>query len=478
MQAFVTASPVSHMLALRSRARFGVSDGRPAAAAAAAAAARTTPRRGVARMSYDVRGSSRNPYRIAVLPGDGAGPAVAEAVKKVLNALAADADLHFDFVHAPYGADAFETTGSLVTEETLDICRSADAVLRSYQGTARGIGADGSAHLQLRDRLGLFAQFRPVIVYPQLRSLSTLRPDVVSDVDIMLVREISAGALGEMSTGVKGEQSSAEMSYTEDQVAAIASAALDVAEHRSGRILNVDKADVLAVSRFWRRVLHETIDRAAAGNDGIQLSDMYVDDFVRQVIHRPTDFDVVITSNLFGDICAEVIDALAGPQRLSPSFWKSRDGLGVYGPADIYNMQAYPKPIRADARNADPHHSADADADAAAGASAVALTRAASMMLRYELDEPAAANTIQQALRKTMADMADDASAAEEAADVPGSINAPVSAARRNNGNGATFSLSKAFSAASADEYADTVVRSMQLLRQFEQVCDPTECGE
>lgn len=462
-------------------------------------------------MSSDVRGSAVNPYQIAVLSGDGAGPAVADAVKKVLRALAADADLHFDFLDAPYGEAALRDTGSLVPDSTLEVCRSADAVLRSYQGSARGDGPATSAHAQLRDKLGLFAQFRPVIVYPQLKHLSTLRADIVSDVDIMLVREISAGALATTnaksptSAVMDNSRNQSVMEYTAEQVQAIAKVAVQVAEQRSGRVLNVDKADALAVSRFWRYHLHETVAREnARENNRFVLSDMYVDDFVREVIHRPTDFDVVVTSNLFGDICAEVIDALAGPQRLSPSFWKSHDGLGVYGPADIYNLSAYPT------------------AEPMDGPNAIALTRAASMMLRYELDEPAAANTIQQALRKTMADMAEDVRkdsplllenngrGAAAAADVGGVAAqggqgglsqalqqgdprmSSVNGGSRNGNGGESDgrsttaeqlelnnrNLVKAFSKTSADEYADTIVRSMQLLKQFEQVCDPTECGE
>lgn len=398
-----------------------------------------------------VRGSSDNPYRIAVLSGDGAGPGVADAVKKILSTLATTADLHFDFIDAPYGADAFNSTGFLVPDETLDICRSADATIRSYQGTERGVGAQASAHIQLRDKLGLFVQFRPVLLYPQLLPVSTLKASVVSPVDIMLVREISGGALGVDYAYGDGEATSSKISYTEDQIAAVAKAALHVAEQRSGRILNVDKADAMPVSRFWRRIVHETIQREAAGNDGVVLSNMYIDDFVRETIHRPTDFDVVVTSNLFGDICAEVIDALAGPLRLSPSFWKTRDGVGVYGPADIYNLEAYPKSEGAHAR----------------GVSAIALTRAASMMLRYELDEPAAANMIQQALRKTIADLVNDQrekSADIEALDVPSTP---------SNGNGSAVTA-----LVDTEEYADVFVRSMQLVRQYEELCDPAECGE
>lgn len=380
-----------------------------------------------------VRGSSQIPYKIAVLPGDGAGPSVAAATTKVLRELASYAEIHFQFIEAPYGAPAFEEFGSLITPETLETCRSSDAVLRSYQGMERGIGKDASAHLLLRDELNLFAQFRPVVIYPPLAGASSLRPDVVRNIDIMLVREISAGALGAGSVSSDSESCRSEISYTTEQVTAIAEAALDVAERRSGRIINVDKADIMSVSRFWRRVLHETIDRKSKGNDGIVLSDMYVDDFVREVILQPENYDTIVTSNLFGDILAEVIAALAGPQRLSPSSWKSHEGLGVYGPADIYNAAAYPGP--------------------GSEVSPIAMIRSASMMLRYALDEPAAADIIQQALRKTMADVA-----------TPG---APTN----NNGNGSLPTVG-------VEEYADIVTRNMQLMRQFEQVCDPTECGE
>lgn len=141
-------------------------------------------------------------------------------------------------------------------------------------------------------------------------------------------------------------------------------------------------------------MLHETIDHEAANNEGMQLSDMYDDDFVRDVIHSTTDFHVPVTTNPFGDICAKVINARAGAQRLSPSVWKTHDGLYVYGPTHVYNSKAYRSVL---------------DANAAAGASAVTVTRAASMMVHYALEEPAPANTIQRAIRKTMSDMADDA---------------------------------------------------------------------
>lgn len=386
-------------------------------------------------MSAAVRGSAENPYRIAVLEGDGAGPVVAQAAVKVLNEITSYAEIHFEFVQAPYGAHAYEKYGVLVPDKTLAICKDADAVLRSYQGTERGVGKNGSAHLQLREKLGLFAQLRPVVVYKQLAGASTMREEVVRNIDLMLVREISGGALGSDSIASGSDERRSQISYTTEQVHAIAEVALGIAESRSGRILNVDKADAMSVSRFWRRVLHETIEEKAADNAGIVLTDMYIDDFVREVILRPTDFDVIVTSNLFGDVLAEVISALAGPMRTTPSIWKSHDGLGIYGPADIYNAEAYPA---VDGMRQDQNP--------------IALIRAASMMLRYALEEPAAADIIQQALGKTMGDVA-----------TPG--------AAMSNGNGPLPSVS-------ALEYANIVVRSMQLMRQYEQVCDPTECGE
>ncbi len=381
------------------------------------------------RMNVDVKGSSTNPYRIAILPGDGSGPRVAAAAQRVLDALAGCADLHFEYVTAPYGAPAFEESGVLVPKETVQVCKGVDAVLRSYQGSARGSGRDGSAHFQLRDALGLFAQMRPVVVYPQLVASSPLKEQIASNVDLMLVREISGGALGASALD-DGGQRSTTVSYTESEVNRIAAVAWEFAAARSGRLLNVDKADAMRVSRFWRDTITKKFAELAKTNDGIRVDHMYVDDFVRELILRPADFDVVVTTNLLGDVVAEAMAALAGPQRTTPSCWVNEDGLGVYGPADIYNTAAYPS------------------IDSAT--SPLALIRAASMLLRYALDEPAAADLIQQALRKTMAQVA-----------TPGA---------KSNG--------VALPGVEPEEYAEVVVRELELTRQFEQMCAPQECGE
>lgn len=394
-----------------------------------------------------VRGSSSNPYRITVLSGDGAGPEIASVATNVLYGLADQCDLHFEFTMADYGAEAFDKEGKLVPKETVEKCRSADAVLRSYQGRERGDGRSGSAHRILLNELGLFAQLRPVVVYPQLLDSSTLRGNVVSGVDIMLVREVSAGALSPVDSAANDSalEARSEVSYTREAVDRIASVALQVAERRSGRILNLDKADVMSVSRFWRKTLHAYFDEHAKGNDGISLEDMYVDDFVREVILHPTEFDTIVTSNLFGDIVAEVIAALAGPARVAPSVWVSRDGLGVYGPADIYNPTAYPRPPAGFSSA----QSQSSSIDHTVKPSPIAMIRSASMMLRYALEEPAAADLIQQALRKSMEDVA--------------TTGAPVSDARPVVG---------------PKEFEQVMLRSLQVMRQFEQLCPPEVCGE
>lgn len=456
---------------------------------------RPTSRRQATLSMVAVRGSSTNPYRIAVLPGDGSGPLVADSVKKILSALAVDQDLHFEFIEAPYGEPAMKQSGSLVPDSTVDVCRSADAVLRSYQGIERGPSAT-SAHLQLLRKLGAYAQFRPVIMYPQLVKLSTLNETTIKSIDIMLVRDIAAGAISLEDSMQVVDNTTSVIEYTKAQIENIANVAISICEKRSGKMLNIDKADVMSVSKYWRKIVNETVEKYKnSTNNGLVLNNMFVDDFVREIIYKPSAFDVVVTSNLFGDIVAEVIDALVGPQRFSPSFWKGSNSPGVYGPADIYNLQAYP---------------AD-NSDIGLGPNAIALTRAAAMMLRYELDEPAAANTIQQALRKVMADLATDISSAGQEESSLLAQTAPVQQTGTTmtidgiNGvsssntqvidgvqtfvsaTGATSpdldsdgakKFISAISNTSADEYANTIVRAMQYLKQYEQMCDPTECGE
>jgi len=376
-------------------------------------------------MMCEERGSESRPYRIAVLPGDGLGPGLMEDTLRVLSAVGTYTDLHFSFEHGMFGEDAEKETGSLLPSTTVELCRRSDAVLKGVQGRVRGSTEHGTpskdGHVLLAEALNLHVQLRPVVVYPQLESQSPLQPGLVHGLDVILVREISGGAMSFIDSGSVTDESSckSEISYTQEQVARIASIAFEIAEARSGRLLNVDKADRMRVSAFFRKTLGDRIHSMAAGRSDIQLDNMYVDDFCRELMLRPSDFDVIVTTNLFGDVIAEIVAALAGPLRISPSAWFSASGTSVYGPADIYNPVAYPRE---------------------AEASPIALIRSSSLLLRYALNEPAAADLLEKAIMRAFDEV--------EREGYP------------------------------LREFADLVIAALAYMHQFEMVCNPTECGE
>eukprot|EP00168_Porphyra_purpurea_P018736 TRINITY_DN711_c0_g1_i2.p1 TRINITY_DN711_c0_g1~~TRINITY_DN711_c0_g1_i2.p1 ORF type:complete len:395 (-),score=174.59 TRINITY_DN711_c0_g1_i2:262-1446(-) len=386
------------------------------------------------------KGTPERPYKVVILTGDGAGPAVTDVAVSVLESVGSFADIHFDFERLPYGTPDDNT---VVAADTIAACERADAVLRGPQGKTR---AD-SAHESLRVGLGLFAQLRPVTVNEQLVAQSPLRPDIVTGTDLLVVREVSGGALP-YTIGAEGdddESASSVMSYDTAAVERIAKVALSAAGLRSGRVVNVDKADVMNVSAFWRRKLHAYFAKAAKNRPEISLDNMFVDDFCREVVLRPRAFDVVVTSNLFGDLLCETVAALSGPQRLSPSAWFG-DNVAVFGPADVYNLSAYPESTMGKTvRNSSPV------------ANPVSTIRASAMMLRYALAEPAAANLIQQALARTM--------------DAASTLDAPAYA-------GMQEMLAGNAPLVDAAGFGDAMLSSLDFMKQYEFVCAPEECGE
>lgn len=216
------------------------------------------------------KGTADRPYKIAVLTGDGAGPAVTDVAISVLESVGSFADIHFDFERLSYASDDDSST---VAPETIATCKAADAVLRGPQGKTR---AD-SAHDSLRAGLGLFAQLRPVTVTEQLVGQSPLRPDVVTGTDLLVVREVSGGALPYSPPSEEGESddsASSIMSYDTAAVERIGQVALSAAALRSGRVTNVDKADAMKVSAFWRRKLHAYFAKAAKNRPEISLDDL------------------------------------------------------------------------------------------------------------------------------------------------------------------------------------------------------------
>mmetsp|Transcript_3580 Transcript_3580/g.10782 ORF Transcript_3580/g.10782 Transcript_3580/m.10782 type:complete len:423 (-) Transcript_3580:175-1443(-) len=387
-------------------------------------------------------GSKKNPYRITVLRGDGSGPEMAGVAVNILEAIADYTDLHFDIDWAEFGDDALEKTGSLVPEETVEKCRKSDAVLKSYQGNRKDVPPEENAHIILRKELNVFAQVTPFRVYPQISSMSVFDSQKVDGMDVLLAREISGGVLREREMGLPKieaiDKVESFMRYEKEQVARFASLVLSLAEQRSGKIVNVDRADQLTVSKFWREQLHATIEQQLQNRNDVILEDMFVDDFCRATVIDPKQFDVICTSNLFGDIVSELLASIPGPARIWPMSWFAVDGLSVHGPADIYNAAAY-RESQEESFTRGP----------------IAMIRAVSMLLRYGVDEPAAADLLQQALMRTLDESITQRLAKYiEPKDLRGRKVVSVSA------------------------FTESIISSLQYMRQFEMVCDPVECGE
>ncbi len=261
---------------------------------------------------------------IAVLRGDGIGPEVVAEGLKVLEAVGRKYGHTFDFLEGLIGGIAIDETGGPLPEATLATCKGSDAVLLGAVGGPKWSDPRAPVRpeqglLGLRGELGLFANLRPVKVYPALAGASTLKPEVVSTVDLLILRELTGGAYFGKPQGQTGEaphRSAVDtMAYTEGEIARLVSMAFELARTRRGKVTSVDKANVLASSRLWRVVTHEV----AQDYPDVQLDDMLVDACAMQLIRRPGDFDVIATENLFGDILSDEASMLAGSMGMLPS---------------------------------------------------------------------------------------------------------------------------------------------------------------
>jgi 3-isopropylmalate dehydrogenase len=263
-------------------------------------------------------------YRIATIPGDGVGPEVVEAARRVVVA----AGRRFGFTVAwneiLAGGIAIDTYGLAIRPEDVEACRAADAVLLGAVGGPKWSDPSASvrpeqALFALRGGLGLFANLRPVTVHPALIASSPLRPELLEGVDLLIVRELTGGIYfgeREEASGVIGARRAVDtMPYSEQEIRRIVALACKLAVGRRGHVTSVDKANVLATSRLWRTVANEV----AVGNPGITLQHQLVDSCAMQLIRRPADFDVIVTENLFGDILSDEAAVLAGSLGMLPS---------------------------------------------------------------------------------------------------------------------------------------------------------------
>ena len=321
--------------------------------------------------------------KIAILPGDGIGPEILAQAVKVLTALD---ELKPELEQAPVGGAAYDQTGDPLPAATLDLARSADAILFGavgdwkYDSLPREKRPE-QAILGLRRELELFANLRPAILYPELAGASSLRPEVVAGLDILILRELTGDIYFGEPRGVRrldnGERQGYDtMTYTETEIRRVAELGFELARKRGRKLCSVDKANVLETSQFWRDLVIEIGKRYP----DVALSHMYVDNAAMQLVRNPKQFDVIVTGNLFGDILSDEASMLTGSIGMLPSASLDAKGKGLY----------------------EPIHGSAPDIAGKNVANPLATILSAAMMLRYTFDRPQAADRIEGAVRKVL----------------------------------------------------------------------------
>jgi 3-isopropylmalate dehydrogenase len=320
---------------------------------------------------------------IALLPGDGIGPEVIAQAKRVLDALALDGLIYEE---AAVGGAAYKASGHPLPPGTLDLARRADAILFGAVGDPdcdaleRHLRPE-QAILGLRKELALFANLRPATLFPELANESALRPEIATQIDMVIVRELN----GDVYFGEKGMRKTADgkregydvMSYNEDEVRRIAHVGFQTAMARGKRLCSVDKANVLETSQLWRDVVIET----ATEYPEVALSHMYVDNCAMQLVRNPGQFDVIVTGNLFGDILSDQASMCAGSIGMLPSASLDSAGKGLY----------------------EPIHGSAPDIAGQGKANPLATILSAAMMLRYSLNMAPDADRVEAAVAQALA---------------------------------------------------------------------------
>ncbi|MEK6535526.1 MAG: 3-isopropylmalate dehydrogenase [Thermodesulfobacteriota bacterium] len=324
------------------------------------------------------------PYRIAVLPGDGIGPEIVREAVKVLGVVAERTGVRFDLHEGLVGGGAYDRFGTPLPDETMQLALASDAVLLGAVGGPKWESLDYSVRperglLGLRSGLGLYANLRPVVVFEDLIDASPLKPDVVRGIDLMIVRELLGDAYFGKPRGVRIENGLRiginTMVYTEEEIRRIAKTAFDLAQTRRKKLLSVDKANVLEMTELWRDVVTEV------GRDypEVELRHMYVDNCAMQLIRNPGQFDVIVTTNMFGDILSDEASMLTGSLGMIPSA-----SLGA-------KTAMY-----------EPSHGSAPDIAGKGIANPLATILSVAMMLRHSFDRTAEADQIEKAVRMVL----------------------------------------------------------------------------
>lgn len=320
--------------------------------------------------------------KILVLPGDGIGPEIIREAVKVLELVSEKYSLGFELVEGELGGAAIDKHGVPLADSTLALAREVDAVLLGAVGGPKWDTIDAAIRperglLKIRSELGLFGNLRPAILYPQLAEASTLKPEVVSGLDILIVRELTGGIYFGTPRGTTTLENGERMAYdtlpySESEIRRIAKVGFDMARLRSKKVCSVDKANVLASSRLWREVVIEV----AKDYPDVELSHMYVDNAAMQLVRAPKQFDVIVTDNLFGDILSDQASMLTGSIGMLPSASLDSNNKGMY----------------------EPSHGSAPDIAGQNLANPLATILSVAMLLRYSFKHVAAADAIEQAV--------------------------------------------------------------------------------
>lgn len=323
---------------------------------------------------------------IVVLPGDGIGPEIVDEAIKVLRKADSLFGLDLRFEHDLIGGSAIDQHGVPLAESTLQKCRNADAILMGSVGGPKWDALEAKIRpekglLKLRYDLGLYANLRPAILYPQLAGASTLKPEVVSGLDILIVRELTGGIYFGEPRGIRTLENGERQGYNtyvyaEHEIERIGRTAFEMAQKRSKKVCSVDKANVLEATVLWREVMA----RLAPEYPDVELTHMYVDNAAMQLVRAPKQFDVIVTGNMFGDILSDTAAMLTGSIGMLPSAALNERGRGLFEPV----------------------HGSAPDIAGKGVANPLATILSASMMLRYSLDATSAADAIDAAVGRVL----------------------------------------------------------------------------
>ena len=325
-------------------------------------------------------------YNIAVIPGDGIGPEVINEAIKVLDAVGGKYGHEFNYTQVLAGGAAIDAAGECLPQETIDIAKKSDAVLLGAVGGPKWDSLPGDkrperALLGIRKELGLFANLRPAIMFDELKDACPIRPEKVEGgLDLLVVRELTGGIYfgerGYKDTDM-GKAAYDIEQYSEGEVKRIAEVAFDMAMKRNKKVTSVDKANVLESSRLWRK----TVAEVAKNYPEVELENFYVDNTAMQLVYNPKQFDVIVTSNIFGDILSDEASMITGSLGMLPSASLAEGNFGMYEPV----------------------HGSAPDIAGTGRANPMAAILSAAMMLKYTFGLSDEADAIESAVKKTLA---------------------------------------------------------------------------